>query len=76
MYRIVGGLCNPVGMTTGTVDVRVLAEDEIASRRASLLERAGMSLYELRDKAHEYELSLGELEILRELERLEFISGN
>ena len=53
----------------------VLSADEIDARYMALLERAGMSLKDLRNKAHEYELSVEQLEMLRELERLEFISG-
>ena len=52
-----------------------MTEHEVAERRCVLLERVGCSLYELRDRAHDYELSIEELEILRELERLEFLVG-
>lgn len=62
-------------MGNGSVTVTVLSPDDIETRRTELLERVGMSLYNLRDRAHDYELSLEELEVLRELERLEFLSS-
>lgn len=73
--QIVSDVCNPDGMSTGMIEIRVLDTLEIDARRAELLERVGMSLYELRERAHEYELTLDDLEVLRELENLEFISG-
>ena len=65
---------HPVGMTP-EARVNVMTEHEVAERRCVLLERVGCSLYELRDRAHDYELSIEEFEILRELERLEFLVG-
>ena len=74
--HVVGASCNHGSMTTGTVDVSVLTVEDIDVKRRELLARVGMSLYELRARAHEYELSIDELEILRALERLEFIAGS
>ncbi|WP_285363966.1 hypothetical protein [Microbacterium sp. LMC-P-041] len=56
--------------------VNVLSPTDLESRRRELLSSVGFSLYDLRDRAHEYVLSIDELEVLRELERLEFLSGN
>ena len=56
--------------------VNVLSPTELDARRRELLASVGCSLYDLRDRAHEYELSIDELEVLRELERLEFLAGN
>lgn len=71
----VSGVWQSSSMATGTVDINVLTSKDIEVRRRKLLDRVGMSLYELRERAHEYELSIEELEILRALERLEFIAG-
>lgn len=54
----------------------VLSPADIETRRKALLERVGLSLYDLRTRAHEYQLTIQELEILRELERLEFLAGS
>ncbi|MGM7671460.1 hypothetical protein [Microbacterium sp. A93] len=56
--------------------VNVLSRADLDDRRRELLSSVGCSLYDLRDRAHEYELSIDELEVLRELERLEFLAGN
>lgn len=56
--------------------IRVLTRDELDERRRQLLSKAGCSLYELRERAREYKLTLDELEIVRELERLEFLAGH
>jgi hypothetical protein len=56
--------------------VNVLSPIDLEARRRELLITAGCSLYDLRDRAHEYALSIEELEVLRELERLEFLAGN
>lgn len=55
--------------------VNVLSTTDLESRRRELLAAVGCSLYDLRDRAHDYELSIDELEVLRELERLEFLAG-
>lgn len=56
--------------------VNVLSPTDLDARRRELLGSVGCSLYDLRDQAHEYALSIDELEVLRELERLEFLAGN
>lgn len=60
---------------TPTPTVNVFSRTDLDARRHALQERVGRSLYELRDSAHEYELTIEELEVLRELERLEFLAG-
>lgn len=59
-----------------TPTVHVMTATDLEDRRRALLSAAGCSLHDLRVRAHEYELSLDELEVLRELERIEFLSGN
>lgn len=56
--------------------VNVLSATDLESRRRELLAAVGCSLYDLRDRAHDYELSIDELEVLRELDRLEFLAGS
>ncbi|MDQ1217179.1 hypothetical protein [Microbacterium arborescens] len=56
--------------------VNVLSPVDVEARRRDLLAAAGSDLYDLRDRAHDYSLSIEELEILRELERLEFLTGS
>lgn len=56
--------------------VNVLSQKDLERRRRELLDTVGCSLYDLRDRAHEYKLSIDELEVLRELERLEFLAGH
>lgn len=70
----VGAVWHPVAMTPMPT-VNVMSTAELESRRRELLDSVDCSLYELRDRAHEYVLSLDELEVLRELERLEFLAG-
>lgn len=74
--ELVGGTCDAVRMTTGSINVELLNEADIERRRGQLLARAGVSLYELRGRARDYALSIAELEVLRELERLEFLAGD
>ena len=62
-------------MTNHGINVTVLSASDIEQRRGELLAKFnGKSLYDLRDMAYEYKLSLDELEVLRELERLEFLA--
>lgn len=62
-------------MTTGEVTVEILSLQDINERHRELLNDVGVSVSELRDRAHAYELTIDELEVLRELERLEFLAG-
>ncbi|MDR7189542.1 hypothetical protein J2Y46_002368 [Microbacterium sp. BE35] len=62
-------------MTTGEVTVEILSLQDINERHRELLNDVGVSMSELRDRAHAYELTIDELEVLRELERLEFLAG-
>ncbi|GAA5098280.1 hypothetical protein GCM10025760_33300 [Microbacterium yannicii] len=62
-------------MTTGEVTVEILSLDEVDSRHRELLDQVGVSVSELRSRAYAYELTIDELEVLRELERLEFLAG-
>jgi hypothetical protein len=71
----VGGVCHYLSMTPEPI-VNVLSRTDLEARRQELLDSVGCSLYDLRDRAHEYVLSIEELEVLRELERLEFLAGN
>ncbi|WP_404444452.1 hypothetical protein LG315_11915 [Microbacterium marinum] len=62
-------------MTTGEVTVEILSLDDVNERHREMLGDVGVSMTELRDRAHAYELSIDELEVLRKLERLEFLAG-
>lgn len=68
-------MCHPVTMILEPI-VNVLSPTDLQARRRDLLATVGCSLYDLRDRAHEYALSIDELEVLRELERLEFLAGS
>ncbi|WP_394289431.1 hypothetical protein [Microbacterium sp.] len=62
-------------MTTGEVVVEILSLDDVNERHRELLDDVGVSISELRDRAREYELTIDELEVLRKLERFEFLAG-
>jgi hypothetical protein len=53
----------------------VLDRDSIGERRDELLQRAGMSLSQLRERQAAYELDQNQQAILRRLEELEFLEG-
>jgi hypothetical protein len=55
--------------------ITFLTKDDIARRQAELLDRAGLSLDELRDRQTTYRLSPEQALILKELEDLEFLAG-
>ena len=58
----VAGGWHPVDTTTGEVNVEILSLSDINARHRELVDEVG--------------LSIDELEILRELERLEFLTGH
>lgn len=66
---------HPGNMTTGEVVVEILSLDDVNERHRELLDDVGVSISELRDRAREYELTIDELEVLRKLERFEFLAG-
>ncbi|WP_225755446.1 hypothetical protein [Actinotalea sp. Marseille-Q4924] len=55
--------------------ITYLTKDDIARRRAELLDRAGLNLDELRGRGATYQLSPEQAVILKELEDLEFLAG-
>lgn len=62
-------------MKSNELGVRVLSLDEARERRDELLREAGCSLYDLLEREADYELSTDQLELVRELQRLEFLIG-
>ncbi|WP_029153926.1 hypothetical protein [Microbacterium gubbeenense] len=63
-------------MTTGTVNVRILSDEDIEARKATLrAEAGGRTLRELRNLAYDYRLSIEDLEVLREMERINFLAA-
>lgn len=55
--------------------ITYLTKDDIARRRAELLEHAGLGIDELRERGATYQLSPEQAVILKELEDLEFLAG-
>lgn len=55
--------------------ITFLTKDDIAHRRADLLERAGLELEALRERGATFQLSPEQAVILRELEDLEFLAS-
>jgi len=53
----------------------VLDSGSISARRSELLERAAMTLDEMRDRQADFELDQGQQAILRRLEELEYLEG-
>ncbi|WP_282851712.1 hypothetical protein [Gulosibacter sediminis] len=60
-------------MESQDVNVRVLTVDDAKRRREEILRETGYSAYELLERESAYELTLEELEVVRELRRLEFL---
>ncbi len=54
--------------------ITVLTKDDIAARRRSLLDEAGLDLKELRERAESYLLSPEQALILKELDDLDFLA--